>query len=163
MKTITVNVKRAQAYASLLDAGSYNYKYEPTPPAIQHEEQAWNITRCQAHSARGEFFKFIKTGQKPNFAQEIYWVNQWLAEHGHKGGDWASTVAQYQRDLAFLQGGYAEFADKVEPVQVVYHVETLPAYALGTFDKQIGAKLMPFNRANSFTYTEEGFFIHEKN
>lgn len=158
MKTIKIFVKRAQSYATVRDSGSYNYRFSQTL-SLESEDGIWWKTMCQTHEAREEFFKFLRTGAAPNFSGAIKNVQAWLDEHGHKEGAWLGAVANYSKDLEFLKGGYKAFASMYQPAKVEYFVETLPAYSLGTFDKQIGGKHIPFPSGNpeSFTYTEQGF------
>lgn len=157
MTTITVKVKRAQSYATIRDGGSYNYKYEPAPVDLMSADSIWWEAKCNFASAREKFISYLKDGHNPNFSPEIADAKAWLDEHGHKGGDWTGTIEQYGRDLDFLLGGYKKFAQMYKPTRVIYDVETLPAYALGTFDKQIGGKHMPANPNNRFNHIEEGF------
>lgn len=159
MENITVKVKRAQAYATIRDGGSYNYKYNPAPPALQSDDFVWSVARVNVYEAREKFLAFVKTGKLPDFSQEIANVSAWLSEHGHKKADpnWRGTVETYEDDLAFLRSEYKNVAMQFAPVTVQYEVETLAPYSLGSFDTIDDQKWMPINKGESFIHTEEGY------
>lgn len=159
MTTIKIQVKRAQAFASLRDGGSYNYQYSQIPPTLESADSAgWNLR--VPDQAKEKFFQYVETGKKPDFSKEIGWANDWLKEHGHKGGDWQGMIDDKKAELQFLNGGFVDVSKKIQPVTVEYFVETLPPYALGTFQQDSGEqKWMPFKSDSAFIYKEVGYKI----
>ena len=156
MKNLKINVKRSQVYVEARNGGSYNYEYDQTPPPIQTEEVLWWEARCNMHTARQKFIDYCRIGVVPDFSQEISEVNNWLNEHGEKGGEWAGTIETYRSSLEFLNGGYKKIAQMFEPIEVTYFVETVKSYSI---NKSNVDKWMPNKDENTFTHIETGFII----
>lgn len=159
METFAIRVQRAQAYATIVNALSYNYKYEPEYVNLSSDTEVWEASGCNFQDAREKYISFVQSGIVPDFSNEIEFIKLWLSEYGHKTDSlWEGTVKSYQKNLAFLEGGYLEAAKNFIPVRVIYRVETLEPYALGTHDKRDpDAKAIPFRKEDSFEHIEEGF------
>ena len=159
METFAVRVKRAQAYATIVNALSYNYKYEPNYVKLSSDTEVWEVSGCNFQGAREKYISFVQTGIVPDLSKEIEFIKSWLSEHGHKTDRlWEGTVKSYRKNLAFLEGGYLEAVKNFIPVRVIYKVETLEPYALGTYDKaDPNNKVIPFREEDNFEYIEEGF------
>lgn len=161
MKTFIVKVQRAKAYATIINGMSYNYKYDPERIPICSDTEVWEASECNFQDARGKYISFLQSGIEPDFTNEISFCKTWLNEHGHKTDWlWEGTVKSYRKNLAFLEGGYLEAAKNFIPVRVIYKVETLKPYALGTFDKrEPNATFLPFREEDNFEIIEEGFLL----
>jgi hypothetical protein len=160
MQKFIIKVDRAQAYATVRDGSSFNYQYYSEPVNLQDIDGIWWETRCQQHSAKQEFKKFLETGECPDFSQEIEWCKQWLSENSNNGHEWAGMIRNYEADLQFLTEGYKIYAEKYEATEVTYKVTTLPAYSIGNFMEEKHHpkdSSMPHVDAINFSFTEKGF------
>lgn len=150
-QTINISVQRALCYASKLNAGSYNYKYDQQPPVFLKESDVWDRLSVQCYGdAREKFFLYINKGIEPDYSEDIYWIKKWLNENDGKPG-WEGAINTKKIGLSFLEGGYKSY--NVDPVLVVYNVTTLPPYSLGT-SPQINGKWMPDDMGDDFQHTE---------
>lgn len=160
MQKFNIKVERAQAYATVRDGSSFNYRYSSEPVNLENIDNIWWETRCQQHSARQKFKKFLETGECPDFSQEIECCNQWLLENSENGSEWAGMIRNYQADLEFLKGGYKIYAEKYRAAEITYEVTTLPAYSIGNFMKEKhhaqDLRMRHVDQAQ-FSYTETGF------
>lgn len=159
MQTFVFKVQRAQAYFTIVNALSFNYKCEPKHLTLSTDTEVWETSGCNYLDAREKYISFVQTGIVPDFSKEIEFIKSWLSEHGHKTDWlWEGTVKSYRKNLAFLEDGYLEAAKNFIPVRVIYKVETLEPYALGTYDKaDPNQKVIPFREEDNFEYIEEGF------
>ena len=97
MKTIVINVQRAQSRAFIVNSQSYNYKYDMEPITVWSET---DVLDCKTK--------------------------------------------------------------KFAPVRVVYKIETLPPYKLGTSDWRnpySQTRCMPFSTESNFEFVEEGYML----
>lgn len=152
---IEIDVVRSQCYAQIRDGGSYQYFYSQTPPYVNTAYDVWFNLVKGPDEAKEKFFQFINTGKNPDYTNEIRWSKEWLAEHGHKGGDWANAIRQKKEGVAFMEGDWRGFVRLITPVKVRYNVITDRPYN----GKSNYEKWMPNRPEDKFVHIEEGYIF----